>query len=50
MRSFKSSFGRLKTTGWLKTGNKQEAFISAQKLLKNKFKDPYYWGVFVMMN
>ncbi|MEQ6121075.1 CHAT domain-containing tetratricopeptide repeat protein [Reichenbachiella sp. MALMAid0571] len=37
-------------SGWLKTGNKQEAFISAQKLIKDKFKDPYYWGAFVMMN
>jgi CHAT domain-containing protein/tetratricopeptide (TPR) repeat protein len=29
-------------------GNKQEAFRNAQVQLKNKYKDPYYWGGFIM--
>ena len=37
-------------TEWLKTGNKQEAFLNAQKVIKSEFSDPYYWGAFVMMN
>jgi CHAT domain-containing protein len=34
---------------WLKTGNKQAAFLTAQKRLKAKWKLPYYWGAFVMV-
>lgn len=33
----------------LKLGNKQKAFKQAQLQLMTKFKDPYYWGAFVMM-
>lgn len=36
-------------TNWIKTGNKQKAFKQAQIQLMTKFKDPYYWGAFVMM-
>ncbi|MEO8475267.1 MAG: CHAT domain-containing tetratricopeptide repeat protein [Chryseolinea sp.] len=36
-------------TNWLKLGNKQKAFKQAQVQLMTKFKDPYYWGAFVMM-
>lgn len=34
---------------WIKLRNKQKAFKQAQLQLMTKFKDPYYWGAFVMM-
>lgn len=34
---------------WLSTGNRQEAFRQAQIALKEKYKDPYFWGAFVMI-
>ena len=34
---------------WLKTGSKQQAFKEAQLSLKNKYKEPYYWGGFVLI-
>ena len=34
---------------WLTTGNKQEAFRSAQLQLKEKYVNPFYWGAFVMV-
>ncbi len=36
-------------TNWIKLGNKQKAFKQAQLQLMAKFKEPYYWGAFVMM-
>jgi CHAT domain-containing protein len=36
-------------TNWLKLGNKQKAFKQAQLQLMVKYKEPYYWGAFVMM-
>jgi CHAT domain/Tetratricopeptide repeat len=36
-------------TNWVKTGNKQKAFKLAQQQLMAKYKEPYYWGGFVMM-
>jgi CHAT domain-containing protein len=36
-------------TNWLKTGNRQKAFKQAQLQLMAKYKEPYYWGAFVMM-
>jgi CHAT domain-containing protein len=36
-------------TNWIKLGNKQKAFKQAQLQLMTKFKEPYYWGAFVMM-
>lgn len=36
-------------TNWVKMGNKQKAFRQAQLQLMMKFKEPYYWGAFVMM-
>lgn len=42
MRTFYSS--------WLDTGNPSEAFLLAQRAVKEKFSDPYYWGAFVLMN
>lgn len=34
---------------WIKLGNKQRAFKQAQLQLMAKYKEPYYWGAFVMM-
>ncbi len=34
---------------WIKSGNKQKAFKLAQLQLMTTYKDPYYWGAFVMM-
>ena len=36
-------------TNWTKGGNKAKAFKQAQLQLMTKYKDPYYWGAFVMM-
>lgn len=33
----------------MKTSDKQKAFKQAQQQLMTKFKEPYYWGAFVMM-
>ncbi len=35
---------------YAKTGNKFQAFTEAQKSLKVKYKDPFYWSAFVMLN
>ncbi|MBV6646576.1 MAG: CHAT domain-containing protein [Cyclobacteriaceae bacterium] len=37
-------------TEWLNNGNKLTAFQKAQNKLRQEYKDPYYWGAFVMMN
>ncbi len=34
---------------WLGGSSKAEAFISAQRKLKDKWEYPYYWGAFVMI-
>ena len=34
---------------YLQSGNKQKAFKQAQSELKKTFKEPYYWGAFVMV-
>lgn len=36
-------------TNWTKSGNKLKAFKQAQQQLMVKYKEPYYWGAFVMM-
>jgi CHAT domain-containing protein len=36
-------------SSWIKLGNKQKAFREAQLQLMAKYKEPYYWGAFVMM-
>lgn len=35
---------------YAKTGNKIQAFSEAVKQLKLKYKDPFYWAAFVMLN
>ncbi|MBL0334015.1 MAG: CHAT domain-containing protein [Chitinophagaceae bacterium] len=34
---------------WTTSGNKQKAFKLAQQQLMAKYKEPFYWGAFVMM-
>ena len=36
-------------TNWITLRNKQKAFKQAQVQLMAKYKEPYYWGAFVMM-
>ncbi|MBL6448724.1 CHAT domain-containing protein [Fulvivirga sp. 29W222] len=36
-------------SNWLKTGNKHQAFKAAQVELKGKYKEPYYWGAFILI-
>jgi CHAT domain-containing protein len=36
-------------TNWTKGGSKLKAFKQAQLQLMTKYKDPYFWGAFVMM-
>lgn len=34
---------------WLETGDKRQAFVDAKKEIRNEYKDPIYWGSFVMI-
>jgi len=34
---------------WLTTGDKTGSFIGAQKKLREKYPEPYFWGAFVMV-
>ncbi len=34
---------------WMSTGDKRGSFIQAKKEIRNKYKDPIYWGPFVMI-
>lgn len=34
---------------WLKTNNKYQSFIAAQKELKLKYKEPYFWSAFILV-
>jgi CHAT domain-containing protein len=34
---------------WLQTSNKAQAFKNAQQELKAKYKNPYFWGAFVLI-
>jgi CHAT domain-containing protein len=36
-------------TNWTKSGDIQKAFKQAQQQLMTKYKEPYYWGAFVVM-
>ncbi len=35
---------------WMAGKSKNDAFISAQKKLRQEFPEPYYWGAFVLLN
>jgi len=37
-------------TNYAKTGNRTTAFSEAIKQLKLKYKEPFYWSAFVMLN
>ena len=34
---------------WMQTGDKRGSFIQAKKEIRNKYKEPIYWGPFVMI-
>jgi CHAT domain-containing protein len=36
-------------TEWIKTGNKRTAFNNAKKAILLEYKDPIYWGSFIMV-
>ena len=35
---------------WLRLNDMQQAFIEAQRSMKEKYHEPYYWGAFVLLN
>ncbi len=34
---------------WMQTGSKEKAFQQAQRKLKERYPNPYYWGAFVLL-
>ena len=34
---------------WLESGNKRQSFIAAKKAIRDEYKDPIYWGPFIMI-
>ncbi len=34
---------------WIETGNKRQSFLDAKKELRNEYKEPIYWGAFIMI-
>ncbi len=36
-------------TKWIETGDKRRAFIDAKKEIRNEYKDPIFWGPFIMI-
>lgn len=36
-------------TEWIKTGDKRSAFTNAKKAILKEYKDPIYWGSFIMV-
>lgn len=34
---------------WLETGNKRASFIEAKKEIRQEYRDPIYWGPFIMI-
>jgi len=34
---------------WIETGNKRQSFIEAKKEIRNEYRDPIYWGAFIMI-
>ena len=35
---------------WLSNMQIHDAFIEAQRIVRNKYKDPYYWAAFIMLD
>ncbi|MBL7878178.1 MAG: CHAT domain-containing protein, partial [Cyclobacteriaceae bacterium] len=35
-------------TRWIKTSDMRSAFRAAQKNLRKKYPNPYYWGAFIL--
>lgn len=35
---------------WMGGQQKEEAFLAAQRQLRERFPEPYYWGAFIMLN
>lgn len=35
---------------WTKMNDPQQAFVQAQKTIKEKYPQPFYWGAFVLLN
>jgi hypothetical protein len=44
-----NKFGSAFYKNYAASGNKQEAFLAAQKQIKIKYKEPFYWGAFVLI-
>ena len=34
---------------WIETGDKRQSFIDAKKEIRNEYRDPIYWGPFIMI-
>lgn len=34
---------------WIATGSKRKSFLEAKRIIKEKYKDPIYWGAFIMV-
>ncbi|MDX1627214.1 MAG: CHAT domain-containing protein [Fulvivirga sp.] len=34
---------------WMETGNKRQSFIDAKKEIRTEYRDPIYWGAFIMI-
>lgn len=34
---------------WIATGSKRKSFLEAKRLIKEKYKEPIYWGAFIMV-
>jgi CHAT domain-containing protein len=34
---------------WLQTNQLESSFVQAQKAVKDKYPEPYYWGAFVLL-
>ena len=35
---------------YLKTGSKEYAFREAQRIVREKFPDPYFWASFILLD
>ncbi len=44
-----SDFKNHKNKYWMNSGDKRKAFRDAQMQIKIKYKEPYYWGAFIII-